>query len=273
MIRHSLSVVHPNAKIGDTVEIGPFTTIEEDVVIGEGTFIDSNVTIKKGTRIGKNCQIFPGAVIGGAPQDLKYQGEETTVEIGDGTTIREYVTINKGTAARFKTTVGSNCLIMAYVHVAHDCEVGNNVILVNNVNLAGEVKVDDWAILGGLTAVHQFCHIGKHAMLSGGSLVRKDVPPFVKAGREPLVFAGINSVGLRRRDFTDHEITEIQNIYRLIYQSGLNNRDALVRVEDELTASDVRGAIVSFIRESQRGIIPVGGKRNTEMKKNSILCE
>ena len=253
---HRFAEVHPDAVIGDGVEIGPFVTIGPDVIIGEGTKIEANAVIYEGTRIGKNCRIFPGAVIGAIPQDLKFIGEYTTTEIGNNTTIREYVTINRGTIAEGKTVIGSNCLIMAYVHVAHDCSVGDHVILVNNVNLAGEVKVDDWAILGGMTGVHQFCSIGKHVMVSGGSLVRKDIPPYVKAGREPLSYAGINSVGLRRRNFSNETINKIQEIYRVIYQKGLNTSMALKQIETEFADSEVRNEILQFIQNSKRGIIP-----------------
>ena len=208
-----------------------------------------------GTRIGKNCKIFPGAVIGAVPQDLKFKGEYTTVEIGDNNTIREFVTINRGTAARGKTVIGDNNLLMAYVHVAHDCKVGSNIILVNNVQLAGEVVVDDWAILGGMTAIHQFCHIGSHVMISGGSLVRKDVPPFIKAGREPLSYVGINSIGLRRRNFNNEKIREVQEIYRYIYQKGLNNAQAVEIIEAEMPATPERDEVLLFLKDSKRGII------------------
>ncbi|GET33042.1 acyl-[acyl-carrier-protein]--UDP-N-acetylglucosamine O-acyltransferase [Prolixibacter bellariivorans] len=254
-MKQPLAYVHPEAQIAENVVIEPFTTVDKDVVIGEGSHIGPNVTILPGTRIGKNCKISPGAVIGGEPQDLKFQGEYTTVEIGDNTTIREYVTINKGTSAKGKTVVGSNCLIMAYVHIAHDCVVGDNVILVNYTGLAGEVFVDDFAILGGYTAVHQFCHIGKHVMLSGGSLVRKDVPPYIKAGREPLSYVGVNSIGLRRRGYTNEKIREVQEIYRLIYQKGYNNTQALEVIEAELPASRERDDILLFVKDSKRGII------------------
>ncbi|MGE5395380.1 MAG: acyl-ACP--UDP-N-acetylglucosamine O-acyltransferase [Candidatus Saccharibacteria bacterium] len=254
-MKQPLAYVHPDAKIAESVEIGPFATINEDVIIGEGTVIGSNATIMPGVRIGKNCRIFPGAVIGAVPQDLKFRGEYTTVEIGDNTTIREFVTINRGTVAKGKTVVGSNCLLMAYVHVAHDCVVGNNVILVNNTQLAGEVIVDDYAILGGMVAVHQFVHVGSHVMLSGGSLVRKDVPPFIKAGREPLSYVGINSIGLRRRNFSNEKIREVQEIYRYIYQKGLNISQAVEIIEAEMPASTERDEVLLFIKDSKRGII------------------
>ncbi|WP_167614328.1 acyl-ACP--UDP-N-acetylglucosamine O-acyltransferase [Maribellus sediminis] len=254
-MKQPLAYVHPDAKIADNVVIEPFVSIDHDVEIGEGTRIGSSVTILPGTRIGKNCKIFPGAVIGATPQDLKFKGEYTTVEIGDNNTIREFVTINRGTAARGKTVIGDNNLLMAYVHVAHDCKVGSNIILVNNVQLAGEVVVDDWAILGGMTAIHQFCHIGTHVMISGGSLVRKDVPPFIKAGREPLSYVGINSIGLRRRNFNNDKIREVQEIYRYIYQKGLNTAQAVEIIEAEMPATPERDEVLLFVKDSKRGII------------------
>ncbi|MBL7972324.1 MAG: acyl-ACP--UDP-N-acetylglucosamine O-acyltransferase [Prolixibacteraceae bacterium] len=254
-MKQPLAYVHPEANIADNVVIEPFVSIDKDVIIGEGTRIGSSVTIMPGVRIGKNCRIFPGAVIGAAPQDLKFKGEYTTVEIGDNTTIREFVTINRGTIAKGKTVVGNNCLLMAYVHVAHDCVVGNDVILVNNVQLAGEVVIDDYAILGGMTAVHQFVHVGSHVMVSGGSLVRKDIPPFIKAGREPLSYVGINSIGLRRRNFNNEKIREVQEIYRYIYQKGLNISQAVEIIEAEMPASTERDEVLLFIKDSKRGII------------------
>jgi UDP-N-acetylglucosamine acyltransferase len=254
-MKQPLAYVHPDAKLAESVVIDPFVTIDQDVEIGEGTRIGSGVTILPGTRIGKNCRIFPGAVIGAVPQDLKFRGEYTTLEIGDNNTIREFVTINRGTAANGKTIVGSNNLIMAYVHIAHDCVVGNNIILVNNTQLAGEVIIDDFAILGGMSAVHQFVHIGPHVMISGGSLVRKDVPPFIKAGREPLSYVGINSIGLRRRNFSNEKIREVQDIYRYIYQKGLNTSQAIEIIEAEMPASLERDEILLFVKDSKRGII------------------
>jgi UDP-N-acetylglucosamine acyltransferase len=254
-MKQPLAYVHPEAILADSVVIEPFATINKDVIIGEGTRIGSNATIMPGVRIGKNCQIFPGAVVGAVPQDLKFKGEYSTVEIGDNTTIREFVTINRGTSAKGKTVVGSNCLLMAYVHVAHDCVVGNNVILVNNTQLAGEVIVDDYAILAGMVAVHQFVRVGSHVMIAGGSLVRKDVPPFIKAGREPLSYVGINSIGLRRRNFNNEKIREIQEIYRYIYQKGLNISQAVEIIEAEMPASTERDEVLLFIKDSKRGII------------------
>ncbi len=242
-------------RLPPSVVIDPFVTIDQNVEIGEGTRIGSNVTIMEGARIGKNCTIFPGAVIGAVPQDLKYKGEDTTAIIGDNTTIREFVTVNRGTAAKGKTVVGNNCLIMAYCHVAHDCVVGDNVIMSNAVQLAGEVQVDNYAVIGGGALVHQFCHIGPHVMLQGGALVNKDIPPFVKAGREPIAYAGVNSIGLRRRNFTNEQISEIQEIYRYLYLSGMNFSDAIDRIEAELPATKERDEIILFVRNAKRGII------------------
>ena len=250
-----LAYVHPQAQIADNVVIEPFASISKNVVIGEGTWIGPNVNIMPGARIGKNCRIFPGAVISAVPQDLKYKGEETEVVIGDNTTIRECVTINRGTKYAFRTVVGSNCLLMAYSHAAHDCFIGNNVILANSVNLAGHIEVGDWAILEGLVAVQQFIKIGAHAFIAGGSLVRKDVPPFVKAGREPLSYVGVNSVGLRRRGFSAESIQHIQDIYRLLFVRGYNVTKALNIIEAEVPASAERDMIVTFIRNSKEGVM------------------
>src|SRR5688572_9488679 len=250
-----LTVIHPDARIGKDVRIDAFVTIEGDVQIGEGTWVGPNVTIFDGARIGKNCRIFPGAVIAAVPQDLKYKGEITTAEIGDNTTIREFVTVNKGTEASGKTVVGSFCLLMAYVHIAHDCIVGNNCILANGVTLAGHIEIDDFAIIGGLSAVHQFVHIGSHVMVSGGSLIRKDVPPFTKAAREPLSYVGINSVGLRRRGFNNDSIHNIQEIYRILFTKGLSTKKALEMIESEVPGSPEREEIMGFVKKSSRGIM------------------
>lgn len=250
-----LAYVHPGAKIAKNVVIEPFTTIHNNVVIGEGTWIGSNVTIMEGARIGKNCNVFPGAVISAIPQDLKFQDEDTTVEIGDGTTIREFVTINRGTKDRMKTVVGKNCWIMAYCHIAHDCIVGDSCVFSNNSTLAGHITVGDHVVLAGMAAIQQFCMIGSHAFVTGGSLVRKDVPPYVKAGREPLSYVGINSIGLRRRGFTTEKIREIQNIYRILYQKNYNNSQAADIIEAEMEATPERDEILQFIKNSQRGIM------------------
>ena len=249
------SFVHSDAKLGKNVTVSPFAVINANVTIGDGTWIGPHVTIMEGGRIGKNCKIFPGAVIAAIPQDLKFSGEETTAEIGDNTTIREFVTVNRGTKDRMKTSVGSNCLLMAYVHIAHDCFIGNNVILANSVNLAGHITIEDWVILEGIVAVQQFVHIGAHSFITGGSLVRKNVPPFVKAAREPLSYAGVNSVGLRRRGFSPESILQIEDMYRTIYVRGYNVSNALNIVEQEAPSSPEKELIVKFIRESKDGII------------------
>ena len=251
----SMSSIHPGASLGSGVQVDPFTMIHEDVIIGDNTWIGSNVTIYPGARIGKNCKIFPGAVIAGIPQDLKFQGEESTVVIGDNTTIRECVTISRGTVDKQTTVVGSNCLLMAYVHVAHDCVIGSHVIVANSVQIAGHVVIEDWAIIGGSSAIHQFVRVGMHAMISGGSLVRKDVPPFTKSGREPLTYAGVNSVGLRRRNYTDEQINIIQEAYRFLYLKGLNTNAALAEIESQLPNTPERNEIIDFIRNSERGIM------------------
>ena len=250
-----LAFIHTDSKIARNVVIEPFVTIEKDVEIGSGTWIGSNVTIMEGARIGKNCKIFPGAVISAIPQDLKFEGERSLTIIGDNCTIRECATINRGTSASGKTIVGNNCLIMAYAHIAHDCVIGDNCVIVNSVALGGHVTIGDYAIIGGLSAIHQFVSVGKHAMVSGGSLVRKDVPPYIKAAREPLSFVGINSIGLRRRGFSDDKIKEIQAIFRILFQNNNNNTQALLKIETELNASPERDEIISFVQNSGRGIM------------------
>jgi UDP-N-acetylglucosamine acyltransferase len=250
-----LAYVNPQTKIANNVVIDPFVTIHKNVEIGEGTWIGPNVTIFENTKIGKNCKVFPGCSVGAIPQDLKFGGEDTETIIGDNVTLRECVTINRGTEASGKTIVKDNALLMAYVHIAHDCIVGENCILANAVQLAGHVTIGDFAILGGLAAVHQFVKIGRHVMISGGSLVRKDVPPYTKAGREPLSYEGINSIGLRRREFSSDKINEIQQIYRLMYIRGHNNSKAMELIEQEMPATPERDEILSFIRASDRGIM------------------
>jgi UDP-N-acetylglucosamine acyltransferase len=247
--------IHPDAKIGKDVKIDAFVTIQKDVVIGDGTWIGPNAVIMDGSKIGKNCKIFPGAVIAGEPQDMKYQGEYSTVEIGDNTAIHEFATINRGTNAKGKTVVGSNCLLMSYTHVAHDCIIKDNCILGSYAGLAGEVEVDSFAIVSPGSLVHQFVRIGSHVMIQGGSKVVKDIPPYVLAGREPLSYTGINSVGLRRRNFSNEAIYEIQEIYRIIYQRNMNISDAVDFIEANLPASGERDEVILFIRNSKRGII------------------
>ena len=251
----NLAFIHPDAKIGKDVTVEPFAYIAGNVEIGEGTWVGPSATIMDGARIGKKCKIFPSAVVSGIPQDLKFRGEESIAEIGDNTTVREGATVNRGTAAVGKTIVGNGCLLMAYAHIGHDCAIGNNCIIGNFTGLAGEVKVDDWAILSGGSLVHQFTHIGAHVMLGGGAKVRTDVPPFIKADRDPLSYLGLNSVGLTRRGFEKERIDEIHNIYRVIYQNGMNISQALDHVEKEFKPSPDRDYILEFIRKSERGII------------------
>lgn len=250
-----LAYVHPDAIIGKNVTVEPFAYIAGNVVIGDETWVGPNATIMDGARIGERCKIFPSAVVSGIPQDLKFRGEETTAELGDRTTIREGVTVNRGTAVVGKTIVGNDCLLMAYAHVGHDCAIGNSCIIGNSSGLAGEVKIDDWAILSGGTLVHQFTRIGAHVIIGGGSKVRTDVPPFIKADRDPLSYMGLNSIGLTRRGFEKERIDEIHNIYRAIYQKGMNISQALDYVEKEFKPSPDRDYIIDFIRKSERGII------------------
>ena len=260
MHNNNLVIIHPTAKIAENVVIEPFVTIGENVEIGEGTHIMSHASIVANTKIGKNCRIFPCAVIGAEPQDLKFTGEETFVEIGDNNTIRECVTINRGTASRGKTVIGNNCLLMAYSHIAHDCVLKNNVILSNAVQIAGEVEVDEFAIISGGVLVHQFSKIGKHVIIQGGALINKDIPPYIMAARVPITYSGINSVGLRRRGFEDGQIADIQNIYRIIFQSELSVSNAVARVEAEFAQSACRDEILNFIKSSDRGILKGFGK-------------
>jgi UDP-N-acetylglucosamine acyltransferase len=255
MEKQILTNIHPNAKIGKNVTIESFTTIYDNVEIGDGTWIGPNVTIFEGARIGKNCKIFPGAVISAIPQDLKFQGEETTTEIGDNTTIREFVTINRGTIDRLKTVVGSNCLLMAYVHIGHDSIIGNNCILANCVNVAGHVELEDYVVIEGVVGLQQFVKVGRHAFIAAGSNVRKNVPPFVKAAREPLSYVGVNSVGLRRRGFSSDSVMLIEDIYRSIYVRGLNLSNAVRVIEQEAPQSEEKEIILKFIAESTKGMI------------------
>ncbi len=251
----ALYSVSENARIGKNVKIGEFTKIYENVEIGDDCEIYNNVTIFPGARIGKGVKIFPGAVISGIPQDLKFRGEETVAIIGDNTTIRECATVNRGTASKGRTEVGSGCLIMAYSHVAHDCKVGNRVIISNAVQLAGEVIVDDCAVIGGGSLIHQFCHLGRNIMLQGGALVNKDIPPFVKAAREPISYVGLNTIGLHRNGFTDEQIRQISEIYRILYLSDLNVSRALDLIRSNVPDSPFKEEIVDFVANSGRGVI------------------
>ena len=252
---HQLTAVDPRAKIGKNVTVEPFTTIGANVTVGSDTWIGPNVTIMENVKIGKNCKIFPGTVIGAVPQDLKFDGEDTQTIIGDETTIRECVTVNRGTKALGFTKIGDNCLIMATSHIAHDCVIGDHVIIVNGCGIAGHVEIGDFTVMGGLSAVHQFGKIGKHVMISGGTLVRKDIPPYVKVAREPMSYAGINSVGLRRRGFTNDKIFEIQKIYRAIFQMKMNVSQAVSHIEKEMLPTAERDEILQFIQNSPRGIV------------------
>lgn len=247
--------IHPDAKIAESVVVEPFATIQGDVEIGEGTWIGPNAVIMDGARIGKNVKVFPGAVISGIPQDLKFQGENTLTFIGDNTTLRECVTVSRGTTDKMKTVVGKNCMLMAYVHIAHDVIMGDNCILSNSTQIAGHVEIADHVIIAGTAAVHQFVKIGEHAFIAGGSLVRKDVPPYVKAAREPLSYCGINSVGLRRRGFDSDALQEVHEMYRLIYTRGFTMAEATRQLEEELEQTDERDVILKFLKNSERGII------------------
>lgn len=250
-----MAFVHPEAKLGENVIVEPFAYVDANTEIGDGTRVMTQATILSGARIGKNCVIFPHATIAGIPQDLKFQGEETTAIIGDNTTIRECATVNRGTASKGYTKVGSNCLIMAYSHVAHDCELKDYVILGNTTQLAGEIEIDDFAIVSGGSLAHQFTKIGRHVMIQGGSKIAKDIPPFVMVGREPISYVGLNIVGLRRRGFTSERINGIQEIYRTLYLSGYNISQAVERIEQDLPASEDRDLILDFVRSSSRGIV------------------
>lgn len=259
-----LAYIHPDAKIAEGAIIEPFSTIYQDVEIGEGTWIGPNVTIMEGARIGKHCKIFPGTVISAEPQDLKYEGEKTLTYIGDYTVIRECVTVNKGTNALGYTKIGNHCLIMATAHIAHDCIVGDHVILVNGVGLAGHIEIGNHAFLGGMSAVHQFTKIGEHAFIAGGAHVRKDIPPYVKAARNPLTYAGVNSVGLVRRGFSNEKVTEIQNIYRILFQKSKNVTQALEIIKSEFESSPERDLILEFLEDSPRGILKGYATRGNE---------
>lgn len=249
------AVVSPKAHLGKDVVIEPFTTIFDDVVIGDGTRIGPNVVIYPGTRIGKNCEIFPGAVIGAVPQDLKFKGEYTTTEIGNHTIIRECVTIHRGTADKWKTTVGDHCMLMGYVHVAHDCQIGNHVILANYVGLSGHVTIQDYAILEGKVAAQQFVTIGAHAFVAGASLIRKSIPPYVRVAREPLSFIGVNTIGLRRRDFTDEQVRIVEDIYRILFVQNSNVKKALDLIAEQIPDCPERELIVAFVNNEERGIV------------------
>jgi UDP-N-acetylglucosamine acyltransferase len=247
--------IHPDAKLGQNVVVEPFAFVDKNVEIGDGTLIMSNANIRYGSRIGKNCRIFSGAVIGGVPQDLKFKGEDTLAIVGDNTTVRECATVNRGTASKGETVVGSSCLLMAYSHIAHDCIIKDGVIVGNATQLAGEVEIDNYAILSGGTLIHQFSRVGAHVMIQGGTRLGKDIPPFIIAGREPVCYSGVNLIGLRRHGFSNEKINEIQEIYRIIYQTGLNFSDAIKKIEQEFERTPEMEKIVDFVKNSPRGIV------------------
>ena len=265
-----LSYIDPNATIGQNVTVSPFAYIEDDVVIGDNTWIGPSASIMSGTRIGNNCKVFQGAILGSVPQDLKYKGERTSLIIGDNVVIREFCTINKGTTANFSTEIHNNCLIMAYVHIAHDCIVNEGCILANNVNLAGHIEIGKNAILGGLTAVHQFVKIGEHVMVGGGSLVRKDIPPFITAAREPLTYSGVNKVGLKRRGFSSQQVENIKDIYRVLFIKGYNTTQAIEVIQGDFPFSSERDSILGFLRQADRGIIKSFRPQQNGHVKNGV---
>jgi UDP-N-acetylglucosamine acyltransferase len=250
-----MNFVHPNAKIGDNVVIEPFAYVDDDVVIGDNSWIGPHATIFKGTTLGKNCKVFPGAVVGAIPQDLKYAGEKSVLIVEDNVTIRECCTLNRGTSSSMMTRIGANTLLMAYVHVAHDCFIGKNCIIANSVNLAGHITIGDSVVLGGLTAVHQFVKIGEHVIVGGGSLVRKDIPPYIKAAREPLSYAGVNSIGLSRRGFTREQINTIHEIYRILFVKHKNVKNGISEIETTLPESEFKERILQFVTEADRGLM------------------
>lgn len=252
---HSSAIVSPGAELSENVSVGPFSIIEDGVKVGAGTVVGPHVLIAKGTNIGQKCSICHGAVLGTAPQDLKYRGEETTLEIGNRTVIREFASLNRGTSARQKTVVGSDCLIMTYAHIAHDCFIGNYVIIENAVNLSGHVTVEDFAIIGGVVPVHQFVKIGQHSFIGGGLRVSKDIPPFIKAAGEPLRPVGLNLVGLRRRGFSTQTIATLKKAYRILFRSNLNTSQAVERISNQVEQIVEIRILLEFIKNSQRGII------------------
>lgn len=252
---HQTAIIDPKAEIADNVSIGPFTIVKGNVTIDEGTEIHAHALIDNGARIGKNCKIHHGAVISSIPQDLKFEGEETTLEIGDHTEIREYCDLNRGTKDHWKTTIGSNCFLMAYSHVAHDCTIGDRVILANAVQIAGHVTIEDWVILGGMVPVHQFVKIGKHVIIGGGYRVVQDVPPFIMAAGDPIAYKGINLVGLKRRGFSLETTNALKKFYRILFRSKLNLSQAMQKIQDEMEVIPEIQDALDFIHKSERGII------------------
>ncbi len=252
---HPSAIVSAQARLGERVEIGPFAIVGDGCEIGDDCEIAARATLERDVKLGTAVKVGIGTVLGGAPQDLKYAGEHTTVEIGDGTVIREYSTVNRGTAQSFKTTVGSDCLLMSYVHLAHDCHIGNGVILANGVQLAGHVVIEDKATLSGLSAVHQFARIGRYSFIGGMSRVSKDIPPFLKAVGNPLKLYGLNSIGLQRNGFADDVLRELKRAYRLFFRSDLNVSQAMQRAESELEMFPEVRELISFVEASGRGVV------------------
>ena len=252
---HATAIISKKAEIAEDVEIGPYSIVQENVIIDSGTKIHSHVLIEPGTRIGKNCQIYQGAVLGGEPQDLKFEGEKTYLKIGDNTIIREYATLSRGTKHRGETTVGNGCFLMAYAHVAHDCIIGNNVILANSVNLAGHVEIQDFAIIGGIVPVHQFVRIGAHSIIGGGFRVPMDVCPYMLAAGYPLKIYGVNKIGLQRRGFSPHTIEILETVYKILFRSKFNTRQALEKIKSDVEMIPEVQNILGFIEKSERGIV------------------
>lgn len=252
---HPTAIVSPDAQLGASVEIGPFAIVGESCIVGDGSVLAARSTLERNVVLGANVHVGSGSILGGAPQDVKYRGEHTTVEIGDGTAIREYTTINRGTTHSFKTTVGKNCFVMSYVHLGHDCHIADGVVLVNGVQLAGHVTVDDRAIISGLTAVHQFVRIGKFSFIGGCSRVAQDVPPYTRAVGNPIKLYGLNSVGLRRNNFSDEVLRELKRAYRLFFRSELNLSQALQRAEADLQPLAEVQEFVRFVSETNRGVV------------------
>ncbi|MCK4632839.1 MAG: acyl-ACP--UDP-N-acetylglucosamine O-acyltransferase [candidate division Zixibacteria bacterium] len=252
---HATAIVSPGAELADDVEVGPYSIIEDDVTIDSGSRVASNILLAAGARLGKNVAVHHGAVIGTVPQDLKFGGEKTTAEIGDNTVVREYATVNRGTDYHFKTVIGANCLVMAYAHTAHDCLIGDHVIMANSVNLAGHIEIGDYAILGGMLPVHQFVKIGKHAMVGGGFRVQQDICPFSLAGGYPLKIIGLNSIGLKRRGFQPDAIKALEKTFKLLFFSKLNTTQAVTRINDELEITPEVRDVLEFIEKSERGLV------------------
>jgi len=252
---HSTAIVSPGAELASDVQVGPYCVIAEDVIVEQGTRLLSHVCLEPGARIGRNCQIHQGAVIGGRPQDLKFAGEKTYAYVGNNTVIREYVTVSRGTKQRGETRIGENCFLMAYAHIAHDCILGNSVILANAVNLAGHVEIDDFAIIGGVVPVHQFVRIGCHSIIGGGFRVQMDVCPYMLAAGYPLKIYGLNRVGLERRGFSEKTLANLEKAYRILFRSKLNTQAALLKLRNETEFTPEIERIASFIEKSERGII------------------